>query len=188
MRKFAFVSAIALGLASVAAAQIPTSGNVFFGYSYYNTKLSSLDRASLNGWNGSLEGKIVPWVGIVADLSGHYGSDTFPGFCEVIIGPCPNVNRSVTEYNALFGPRVSFTVGKVRPFAEALIGVGHVNTPSGPTLPGSDTSLATGLGGGVDYHLFPLVAWRLQADYIRTSFFGTSQGNARISTGIVIHF
>ncbi len=29
---------------------------------------------NLNGWNGSLEGKIFPFVGLVADLSGYYGS------------------------------------------------------------------------------------------------------------------
>ena len=55
----------------------------------YNTNLSSVDRANLNGWEGSLEGKVVPWVGIVADLSGHYGSQNFPTICPVIAGPCP---------------------------------------------------------------------------------------------------
>ena len=29
---------------SSAAVQIPTKGNVYFGYSYYNTNLSSIDR------------------------------------------------------------------------------------------------------------------------------------------------
>ncbi len=48
----------------MANAQIPTSGNVFFGYSYYNTNLSSIDRANTNGWEASVEGKIFPWVGI----------------------------------------------------------------------------------------------------------------------------
>jgi hypothetical protein len=57
-------------LGSSAAAQIPTKGNVYFGYSYYNTNLSSIDRGNLNGWNGSLEGKFLPWVGLVADFSG----------------------------------------------------------------------------------------------------------------------
>jgi hypothetical protein len=48
--------------AGLANAQIPTGGNVFLGYSYYNTNLSSVDRANLNGWEGSLEGKLLPWV------------------------------------------------------------------------------------------------------------------------------
>jgi len=46
MRKI-FVFAIVFALAEIAAAQIPTSGNVFFGYSYFNTNLNG-DRNSLN--------------------------------------------------------------------------------------------------------------------------------------------
>ena len=184
MRRFVLIGLSVFAFASLAAAQVPTSGNVFFGYSYYNTDLSRIDRANLNGWEGSLEGKVLPWVGIVADLSGHYGSQNFPGFCEAIPGPCPAVNLKVSEYNALFGPRVSFSVGKIRPFAEALIGVGHVDASSA----GTHTSFATGIGGGVDYRLMRLVAWRVQGDYVTTRFFGTTQNNVRISTGIVLHF
>jgi hypothetical protein len=37
-----------------ASAQVPTSGNVFFGYSYYNTTpltfAGIINRQSLNGW------------------------------------------------------------------------------------------------------------------------------------------
>ena len=60
-------------LTTAAAAQIP-KGNVFIGYSYLRTDLISGTHDNLNGWNGSLEGKFLPWIGIVADLSGHYGS------------------------------------------------------------------------------------------------------------------
>ena len=44
------------------------------------------------------------------------------------------VNASITEHNFLFGPRVSFSAGKFRPFAEALFGGAHVNvkTASAP--------------------------------------------------------
>jgi hypothetical protein len=166
--------------AGLANAQIPTGGNVFLGYSYYNTNLSSVDRANLNGWEGSLEGKLLPWVGIVADLSGHYGSQ----HCLVTPGPCPAVSLKVNEHNALFGPRVSVSVGKIRPFAEVLVGVGHVSAHSA----GSDTSLATGVGGGLDYHLFPLLAWRVEGDYVTTRFFSATQNNLQLSTGIVFRF
>jgi hypothetical protein len=170
--------------AGLANAQIPTGGDVFFGYSYYNTNLSSIDRANLNGWEGSLEGKVVPWVGIVADLSGHYGSQNFPTTCPVIAGPCPAGNLKVNEHNALFGRRVSVSVAKIRPFAELLIGVGHVSAHSA----GSDTSFATGVGGGIDYHLFPLLAWRAEADPVTTRFFSATQNNLQLSTGIVLRF
>jgi hypothetical protein len=171
--------------AGLAGAQIPTSGNVFFGYSYYNTNLSSIDRANTNGWELSVEGKVIPWVGIVADFDSHYGSQNF-FFCTVPQGPpCGVFNASVTEHNFLFGPRVSMSVGKFRPFAEALFGGAHVDLNNGG---GSDTSFATALGGGIDYKIIRPVAWRFQGDYVQTRFFGTTQNNVRLSTGIVLRF
>lgn len=168
-------------LANLASAQVPASGNVFFGYSYYNARLSSLGRSNLNGWTASLEGKTFPHVGMVADFSQTFGSENVWGVCT---GVCLPVNVNVHEYNMLFGPRLSVSVGKLRPFAEALFGVGHVGTNGA----GSDTSFATGIGGGVDYRIARPIALRLEGDYIETRFFGTTQNNVRLSTGIAFHF
>lgn len=166
-------------LTSCAAAQVP-KGNIFFGYSYVTADLNVNDRSNLNGWEGSLEGKVLPFVGIVADFSGHYGSNNFPSSTQII-----HVNGS--EHNFMFGPRVSGSIGKFRPFAHALIGAGHVSvTATGFTA--SDTSLATAIGGGLDYHLVPALAWRFQGDYLQTRFFSNTQNNARLSTGIVLNF
>jgi opacity protein-like surface antigen len=183
MNKVVVVALASLVFASLASAQVPTSGNVFFGYSYYNADLSSLGRSNLNGWTGSLEGKVLPYVGLVADFSETYGSENL--FAPCPLGPpCPVVSVNAHEYNMLFGPRVSVSVGKIRPFAEALFGVGHVNTNGF----GSDTSFATGLGGGIDYRLFRPIALRFEGDYLQTRFFGTTQNNVRLSTGIVFRF
>ena len=54
-------------LASASWAQIPTKGNVFFGYSYDHTAISQGDSGSLNGWDASLEGKMAPFIGLVLD-------------------------------------------------------------------------------------------------------------------------
>ncbi|MGC1223452.1 MAG: hypothetical protein WA872_16880 [Candidatus Sulfotelmatobacter sp.] len=80
---------------------------------------------------------------------------------------------------------MSFSVGKFRPFAEGLFGGAHVNVNNGV---GSDTSFATALGGGLDYKIIRPVAWRFQGDYVQTRFFGTTQNNVRLSTGIVLRF
>jgi len=187
MRNILFALIILCSFASLAAAQVPTSGNVFFGYSYYSTNLSGIDRANTNGWEGSLEGKVLPFIGIVADFSAHYGSENFPTVCEVVnlnLGCPPTVNVNITEHNYLFGPRVSVPVGKFRPFAEGLIGVGHVNANG----VGSDNSFASAIGGGLDYRLIRILAWRFQGDYVHTHLFGTAQNNVRLSTGIVVRF
>ena len=181
MRKITLLTLSFVLFAALATAQVPTAGNVFFGYSYYNTNLSSIDRANTNGWQASLEGKVLPWVGIVADFSSHYGSQNFPAECPQT--PC-TLNFDVTEHNYLFGPRVSVSVGKIRPFAEGLIGAGHVNV-KGFT---SDTSFASALGGGIDYKVIPHLAWRIQGDYVQTRFFSTTQNNVQLTTGIVNRF
>jgi opacity protein-like surface antigen len=161
----ALLVAVPLALAGSASAQIPTKGNVFFGYSYNRAEIVSNDGTNLNGWNASLEGKFAPWVGLVADVGATYGSH-------------------VGEYNFLFGPRVSASVGSVRPFAELLIGAGHIGIDHGL----SDTSFANAVGGGVDYRVAGPVAVRGQLDWIHTRFFSHGQNDYRFSTGLVLHF
>jgi hypothetical protein len=179
MRKLAVI-ALLFTVAEIAAAQIPTSGNIFFGYSYYNTDLNG-SRNNLNGWEGSIEGKFLPFIGVVADFDGHYGSEDFTA-CNGF--DCVIFNSDVTQHDYLFGPRVSVSVGKFRPFAEVLIGASHADAH----LFGSDTSFATAVGGGLDYKLIKLLAWRFQADYIHSNLFNSPQNNVRVSTGIVLRF
>ncbi len=183
MRKILIITFLLVLFGGLAEAQVPTAGNVFFGYSYYNTDLSSIDRTGANGWEASVEGKMLPFIGMVVDFSDYYGSQSFltntcPGTCPTTFG------ANVEERNILFGPRVSAKVGKFRPFAEALVGIGHVNVNGFTT----DNSFATALGGGLDYQLVRLVSWRFQGDYMQTQFFSTTQNGVRISTGIALHF
>jgi opacity protein-like surface antigen len=186
MRRIGFTVLCLLLFAALASAQVPTSGNVFFGYSFYSTDLSSIDRANTNGWEASLEGKIIPFLGLVADFDSHYGSQNFPSCVNsIVVTDCFPFNADVTEHNYLFGPRVSFSAGRFRPFAEALFGAAHVDVNNGV---GSDTSFATAVGGGLDYKIIKPVAWRFQGDYVQTRFFGATQNNVRISTGIVFRF
>ena len=158
-------------------------GNVFLGYSYLNVKSPAGDRSNQNGWNGSFEGKVLPFVGIVADISGHYGQQTIPS-CTVAFSDCVPVDVRTNQHTFVFGPRVSVSVGKITPFAHYLVGAGHISVKNG----GSDTSLAQTVGGGIDYKLIPLVAWRFQGDFQQTRFFDGRQNNLRLSTGIVLHF
>jgi len=53
--------------------------NVFFGYSYYNTDLSSIDRANTNGWELSVERQDHSvGRGSWPISTSHYGSQKFP--------------------------------------------------------------------------------------------------------------
>lgn len=193
MRKLTCLSVLFFSFVYAASAQIPTSGNVFFGYSFENasstafsTNLNFVTRPNLQGWDASLEGKIFPHLGIVTDLSGHYGSQSFTIATPVGGGP-GTLQVTGHEFNVLFGPRISIPVGKFTPFGEAMVGVGHMTTGGSGGGP-SDYAFATALGGGIDYRLIRLVAVRLEGDYVTNRFFGAVQNNVRISTGIVIHF
>jgi hypothetical protein len=180
MRKvflIAFVLSLFASFATFASAQVPTSGNVYFGYNYYNTDLSPGNRASANGWQAAFEGRVLPFLGFVADFDANYGSQNF----ATVAG---TVNTNFSEENFLFGPRVSIPAGRFRPFAEVLFGGAHVNA----NTIGTDTSFATAVGGGLDYRIIRPLAWRFQGDYIHTSFFSSDQNNVRISTGIVLRF
>jgi hypothetical protein len=185
MCKCAIVCLAVFMLAGGAGAQVFTSGNAFVGYSYYHigTLSDGFGDFAFNGWNASLEGKVLPWVGIVADFSGHYGAQG--GVCVVAFssGPC-SVVGSASETNFLFGPRLSMSAGKVRLFGEGLFGAGRIRTDGA----GSDVSFSTAVGGGLDYKIIRPIALRLEGDLVQTRFFGTTQNSARISTGIVVRF
>ena len=175
MRKFAIAALFVLCLTSIlgstANAQL-IKGNIYGGYSYLRLDDGNGNHNGLNGWGASLEGKVLPLVGIVADFSGHYGSPQA-------------VNTK--EYNFLFGPRVSFPIGKLRPFAHALFGVSHIHTDVA-SFSDSESAFGYAIGGGADYKLQRMISGRLQVDYLPTRFASTTQKNIRISTGLVFNF
>ena len=189
-------------LVAGAQAQLP-SANVFFGYSYEHATATApatlpdqpgiltSGSAGLNGWNASLEGKVLPLLGIVADFSGHYGSQTVTAVCGFVLVPCLAVREpmNTTEYHFLVGPQLSFTVGKVRPFAHALFGAARLSESTrAQPFSASDTAFSYALGGGIDYRLLGPLRWRVQGDFLRDRFFSGSQNNFRFSTGPVLHF
>ncbi len=163
MQKFLGIAFALLLLTTAGFAQVPTSGNVFLGYSYDRANFSG-GGVNLSGWTGAVEGKVAPFFGIVADLSGEYGS-------------------GISQENVLFGPRVSTSIGRIRPFAHILVGVSHIS--GGGT---SDTSFGDAIGGGIDYKLIKAIGWRFQGDLLQTRFFSDTQNDFRFSTGVVVRF
>ena len=96
----------ALLLLASADAQVP-SGNVFVGYSYMSADLVSNSRTNLNGWNGSVEGKVLPFIGLVADFSGLYGSAPLvpnPACTGIIRGTCSPLSASTHIQTFLIRP------------------------------------------------------------------------------------
>jgi hypothetical protein len=179
MRKLSAILFTFCLLTAAGMAQIPTAGNVFIGYSLNHGSTGLTDTGTLNGWEGSVEGKIFPHVGLVADVSTQYGTLYIPFFGE---------NASERTVSYLFGPRVSFSVGKFRPFVHALIGAGHLHESASGVGEHGETAYADALGGGIDYHIIPRVSWRLQLDALQTNYHSSWQDNTRFSTGLAFRF
>jgi len=193
LRKICAISFISLVFSTIAAAQLPTGGNAFFGYSYVHGEAFSNSRtvqasggaANMSGWETSAEGKYLPWLGVVADLDWHYGGHNTTS-CPVGKA-CTNFRLNASRDTLLFGPRASMAFGRYRPFGEILFGVGY-QSDKGGGISNSDLTFASAFGGGVDYTLLPAVALRAQAHAVHTSFFGKSQYDPRLSFGIVFRF
>ncbi len=113
MRVFAGAVLFLLCFLDTGFAQIPKA-NIFIGYSYLSADVPNTStRRNLNGWEASLEGKVLPFLGLVVDGSGHYGTTQIP-VCPVPVGgSCAGVDG--TLFTALFGPRVSASFHGVRP-------------------------------------------------------------------------
>jgi len=201
------VSRAALVLLALAAVSVSAAAQdkikLFLGYSYLRPSLTYEQQfqcevilgcppppavfvtahPNLNGYEFSATYKLIPWLGVTGDFSGHYGTVTG--------------NSSGHVQTFLFGPEISLPA-KISPFVHALVGGAHEAIGSGITpvtgfsaslLPTSGNAFATAIGGGIDLRVAPFLSVRpLQLDYLLTHFNSTTQNQPRISAGLVIRF
>lgn len=166
MRKVC-LSALLLAMCALPAFAQDSKVDIFGGYSYLRAEPGSgLPGVNTNGWEASLTYNWNNWLGLKADVDGHY--------C------CGDAK----EHDFLFGPQISLGHGKLAPYVHGLVGASH-----GSATGFSDTVFAFALGGGVDVKVTDLVGIRVgQFDYFGTRYSGYTQNNFRFSTGLVFHF
>jgi hypothetical protein len=170
-----------------ASAQSLFSNNVFAGYSFVSSTLYTGQHANLNGWTVSAEKKYLPFFGVVADFSGHYGSKDLPVInCAATSTGCL-VQSSVSQYYFQAGVRGSYATAKLRPYAELLFGAVHT-AESGPGVSNSNNTVASTLAAGLDARLNRLLGWRLEAGVVKSGAFTSQQNSVRASTGLVLRF
>lgn len=154
-----------------AGAQDMPRVQVFGGYSFTRFDSKSFgftDATNLNGYTFSPAYNLLYGFGVVAELSGQYGSKL--NFRDLAVGP------------QFLYPR-----GNSRFFAHALIGDARTLVQVANTE--GDTARAVVLGGGMDRDISPRFAIRLfQLDYIHSTLFKDTQNNLRFSTGLVYHW
>jgi len=191
MKRLALLCGVVLLFAGIASAQDNSRAEIFGGYSYVRADASVFGTTNgygFNGGSGSFAYNVLPWVGIVGDVGGYRWS----GGTGV-----PGEQGTVITY--LFGPKVSYHAGRFTPFVQSLFGgarlTGDVLCLGEGNCPGSQTSFAMALGGGLDWNLTPHVGLRvIQAEYLLTQFSipgvstSTQQNNVRISAGVTVRF
>jgi hypothetical protein len=156
-----------------ALAQVTPKVEVFGGYSWAG--------GNFHGWNTSITGNISKSFGLVADFSGHYGSEVDGSIL---------INEDAHSFH--FGPRFSHRGKRLTPFVYALFGVTRFHqsaTISGRKLTDADTGFSSVLGGGLDIRVNDRIAIRaFQLDYFRPNFFGEAHNRGRLAVGVVVRF
>lgn len=212
--KKTIVFLVVLLCASLAIAQEAPKAEVFGGYQYTNVDLKDLSgRQNTNGWDADVAFHVTKNFSLVGDISGAYKTETIDTSFVTPVGTTqfatlnPRATVSTVEgkvrlYNYLFGPRFSFSSGKVTPFVEALFGLTHTTisaSASGVTESIGSNGFGMAIGGGLDYNASKRIAIRLaKFDYMLNQFKVNNTGlgvdvsenlnNFRYATGIVFKF
>lgn len=155
----------------MSAQLLPNGGNIYVGALYGKSDIVT-NYYGFKGFEGSFEGlpfRNLPYLGLVVDGSGLYR----PG---------------ISQYDMLFGPRLSIQKGNWRPFVQGMGGAERITSAGESHIP-----VAWDVGGGADYRLpkfwfFPRFAWRIQGDYTHSRMLSASQKEIHVSTGLVWRF
>src|SRR5262249_53534642 len=132
LRRFVFL-VFGVWLSAVcASAQEATRWQVFGGYSHAHADISTdvpfsdPSHVGLGGFNVAFAAHFNRWIGIVSDFGAYYTN-------QPVTFNQPGSGQRVTEdvrthvYLLLFGPQVRFPVGRVTPFARAMVGLFHTS-------------------------------------------------------------
>ena len=119
---------------------------------------------TFSGWNASVTGNMLSWLGVTADFAGHYNSPL-----------------RVNTYT--FGPRLSVPQDSgLVPFTQATFGIAQLSA-----LGASTNGFGAYIGGGIDWIAKDYLAVRLmQLDAQLTRIGGNNSSGTRISFGVVL--
>ncbi len=148
------------------------SWQLSFAYAYVRFRSSQFD-ANLNGISSTVAKYFNESFAVEGTVTAAFGREVFP-----------------TEHaKYLFsggGVRMRWpSRRRLEPWGHVVVGGVHMQPQ---TAGNSRLSFAFALGGGVDWRRKSQVAWRVQADWVRSQLYQESQNNFQIATGIVFNF
>ena len=135
-----------------------SKAEVFLGGSFVRN-----NSTNYGGWNTSITGNVLPWLGVTADFSGHY-------------------NSPLHIYTYTLGPRLAVPQDSgLVPFTQATFGVARLGA-----FGNNASGFGAYIGGGLDYIAREHIAVRLmQIDAMLTRISGSNSSGTRLSFGVV---
>jgi hypothetical protein len=125
-------------------------------------------------------------VGMNTTLT-YYTNSWFALEGNLVTGFAPAIYQ--TEHVKLFGGAGGIRIGGRRqrwePWGHALVGGSHLQPQ---TAGASRTSLMAQAGIGVDYRVHTRLSFRVEADWVYTSYYSQTQNNFQGVAGVVLHF
>ena len=205
-------------LAALFIACIPASAQsdwrLFGGFSYVRSDTSPLlepfEPQYMNsiGWGLSVTQYMsqARWFGATAEFSGNYKNPRITIPANFYGEGDPATNTDITNaihtsfYTAMFGPSFAYRHNPgFEPFAHFLLGgvrqkaslTGKGQNTVGISACDADWEFGYAIGGGADFKMSKLVAFRVQGDWIRSTFPDADkdrQNNIKVMAGFVFHF
>jgi hypothetical protein len=168
-----FILLVVVAASSFSVGQVAPRWEFFGGYSYLRFDSPSVGYSSwsnLNGFDGEISYNFTPQLSLTVDGSGGYGNQ-------------------LSVYNYMAGPQYTWRKDKSSFYAHGLFGKAQntVNIPTATRDGFESVGHSFAIGGGYNRELTPKFTFRVQADYLNTNTFGSTQNDIRISTGIVFH-
>jgi hypothetical protein len=203
MRKILFYCASALFLSFIAAAPsvagpcspdvneaptifVPDRSCMEVGFGYQYQHYSVLGRTFHdNGFNVNFGMHLFDWLTggegrltVAAEATGAFGFGH--------TGGKPNLDAKSLFIGA--GPHVAIqSRSRLEPWIHVLPGLQHFRFTQGPVL-GSNSAFGFMGGGGLDVRVDRGLYWRIQGDYIGTTFQSDLQSNYSVGTGFIFYF
>jgi hypothetical protein len=164
----------------------PERGGLQLGIGYQYQNYNVLGRkVHTNGINTDVSIHIFDLItGASARLAVAAEGTAAVGFGNT--GGVPNLDAKSLFLGG--GPHISLeNSGRIEPWVHALPGWQHFRFTQSTAL-GSNSTFGFMTGGGLDIRLGSSSYWRVQADYIGTTFASSEQSSYSVGSGIIFYF
>ena len=143
------------------------------GFEYFRLQSSQFN-ANLLGVNTTVTYYTNSWFGIEGQVVTGFSTGTYFGN-----------GAHAKIFGGAGGLRIGSRRAKWEPWAHGLAGGAHLQPQ---TAAGSRTGIMAIAGGGVDYRVHARLSFRVETDWVYTTFFSQSQNSFQAIGGAVLHF